>query len=103
VLDIHGTNSDSLERRQIAAVLAFCFDNDGEVRGEATERLPKELITELRQFARGQLNENDLTKLSAKIALNAAAIEACAREITDFWERGGDPRQGDGPVGRRSS
>jgi hypothetical protein len=90
VLDSHGTNADSLERTQIAAVLAFCFDNDGEVRGDATKRLPKELIAELRQFARGQLSEDDLDKLSAKIALNATAIEACAREITDFWERGGD-------------
>jgi hypothetical protein len=81
-----------MERRQIAAILAFCFDSDGQVRGDATKRLPKELIAELLQFARGQLNEDDLARLSAKIALNAAAIELCAREITSFWERRGNSR-----------
>jgi hypothetical protein len=76
-----------LDRRQIAAILSFCFTDRDEARGHRAEVLPAALLDKLKRFAAGKLTRNELEEFSEKIASNNMAIEVLAYEIRKYWGR----------------
>jgi hypothetical protein len=74
-------------------MIHFTFPRTTELREETGRRLPAALLTELRWFARGKLNRNELLDLSGRIASNEAAIETLAGEIKSVWRGKGDDRE----------
>jgi hypothetical protein len=87
VADSHEKEARDLDRRQIAAILSFCFTESDEVRAHGGEVLSATLLNKLKRFAAGKLTRNELEKFSEKIASNVAAIEVLAFEIKKYWGR----------------
>jgi hypothetical protein len=74
VANTHGEETRHLDRREIAAILKFCFAETDEVRGLGVEMLPEEL-----------LKRKELEECCSRIASNTEAIETLAREIQQHW------------------
>jgi hypothetical protein len=85
VANTHGEETRHLDRREIAAILKFCFAETDEVRGFGVEMLPEELLIELKSFAAGKLKRKELEECCDRIASNTAAIEILAHEIQQHW------------------
>jgi hypothetical protein len=80
-----GKENWHLDRREITAILRFCFAETDEVRGLGAEMVPEELLIELKSFAAGKLKRTELEEFCQKIVSNTAAIETLAREIQQHW------------------
>jgi len=87
VADTHSKHVRHLDRREIAAILRFCFEERDEVQGHGAEVLPEEMLTKLKSFAAGKLKRKELEEFSETIASNTVAIEVLAQEIEQHWGR----------------